>query len=154
MISRHELGNLLFKPISLLKKADFIKNYLPKYILKLVIDKILKENNNFNVKMTDNLYEIYNQIKILSSIDINIIQFNSNKKIKDELKSYNDNTIDTSDTSEEVYPYNHYEINLNENYEMDKVIEIPYIHLTVILNYNNLNTIVIEKINEIESKII
>lgn len=159
-INKFELDNLLFKPFPLHKKDNFIKDYVPKYILKLILDKTLKQNTYFS----GSTYDAGNKsLKIsLATIGIDNIIFNNKKKNTENiLKSFNDTDIDIEDTTEIddsedkiVYASNYYDMKLNANYEMDKPYENPYVNLTVILNYYNLNTIVVKEINDKQNEII
>jgi len=166
-INKFELNNLLFKPFPLHKKDNFIKDYVPKYILKLILDKTLKQNTYFSsATYNDFSYDVVNQtLKItLSTIGIDNIIFNNKKKNTENiLKSFNDNEIDIDNTNEDkivdfedkiIYASNYYDLKLNANYEMDKPYENPYVNLTVILNHYNLNTIVVKEINNKQNEII
>ena len=168
IINKSELDTILFKPFPLTKKDKFVNDYLPKYIMKLILDKNLKQNINFGTPSSDNYFMPIKTPKIsLSSLGINYVSFNTKKlhhtttgllggeaQIEAEYYSRTGNGISSND----VVAYNYFDNNNYYNVTLDVDAqhknELPHKNYTVILNYNNLNTIVVEEISEIQNKII
>ena len=139
-ITNNNIKEYFYELINSSNKTIFIEKYIPSIISKILLDRNinllkkdfkLKENNIVN-KILD--YKSYTDLNI--KIPNNIIK---KKDIKD-----NDNLLENYGFSyhntTEIVAFNYY----ITNSENDKIIKQTEIEFVIILNYNNLITIVLE----------
>ncbi len=165
-INKKELNNILFKPVPVSAKDNLVKNFLPKFMFKLTLEQTLNNTHtDSGIFLQNNLQTnkktlgdlgltklIFN--KITSKNDYDMSEIFNHANIIQEKNKVEDDEDDEEYNSNQVQAANYYDVQgayINEKNQED---DLNMSSLTVILNYYNLNTIVIDNINSQENEII